>query len=80
MQTLSQTEHVIDALGGTGKVADLTGRSPQAVSNWRARPTFPPETFLILTEALKAKGMSAPRALWRMSPEATGNNSRTEAA
>lgn len=68
MQTLSQTSHVIDALGGTGKVAALTRRRPQAVSNWRARETFPPETFLILTEALKAKGLSAPRLLWRMSP------------
>ena len=69
MQTLSHTGQVIDALGGTAKVAKITSRKPQAVSNWRSREAFPPETFLILTAALRDKGLSAPSSLWRM-PEA----------
>lgn len=66
MDTISQTSSVIDALDGTKAVAQLTGRSPQAVSNWRRRQTFPPETFLVLTGALTLRGKAAPATLWGM--------------
>ncbi len=63
MDTLSQTGTVIDALGGTATVARITGRKPQAVSNWRRRDTFPPDTFLVLSGALTLKGKSLPASL-----------------
>ncbi len=60
------TSEVIDALGGTAKVARLMKRRPQAVSNWRDRPAFPPETFLAFRTALETIGHAAPPKLWRM--------------
>lgn len=62
---LTTTNAVIDALGGTKKVAILTGRPDQAVSNWRRRG-FPPETFIVLTDALNAIECIAPSELWSM--------------
>lgn len=67
MDTFSRTGPVIDALGGTAEVARITGRTPQAVSNWRKRATFPPDTFLVLNGALTLKAKTAPATLWGMS-------------
>lgn len=63
---LNSTDEVIDALGGTSKVANLAGVIPQAVSNWRAAGSFPPDTYVLLKAALKKNGKSAPDSLWRM--------------
>lgn len=63
---LSTTESVMDALGGNQAVAELTGSTPKAVWNWRAGKTFPSNTYIALTTALKAKGKSAPPSLWGM--------------
>lgn len=67
-QALTTTDEVIDALGGTIAVARLVGRRAQAVSNWRGRVRgkFPPETYVLLTEALKRQGQAAPMTLWGM--------------
>lgn len=45
---------VIDALGGTAEVAKLTGKTPQAVSNWRTRG-LPGDarTYAVITAALR---------------------------
>lgn len=68
MNTLRTTDEVIDALGGNGAVSALTARGATAVSNWRskARGKFPPETYLVIQQALAEKGLSAPPALWSM--------------
>lgn len=66
MDELLTASDVIDALGGTSKVARLTGRSMQAVSNWRERGAFPAETFLLLGDALGKAGRTAPASLWGM--------------
>ena len=67
MQTLSSIEQVIEALGGTKAVAELTNRaSPSAVPNWKLRKSFPLNTYLVMKAALHAKGASAPDALWKM--------------
>lgn len=58
------TSPVIDALGGTSVVARLTGRGPSAVSNWRLRPRFPPNTYLAMSQALLVQGSFAPAWLW----------------
>lgn len=70
MDTLQDTNQVIKALGGRSQVASLTNRTTQAVTNWKARQVFPPDTFVILTEALAEKGLKAPVSLWRMSEAA----------
>jgi hypothetical protein len=59
---------VIDALGGTVEVASITGRSRNAVAQWRGFKTLPANTYLVLTEALRARGFDAPAWLWGQEP------------
>ena len=68
MDHLTSTGDVIAALGGVQAVAHLTGREYDAAWNWKRFPHFPPDTYLVMTDALKAKGKSAPASLWRMVP------------
>mgnify|MGYP001614088726 CR=1 FL=1 len=63
---LTSTSDVIDALGGIGAVAQMTGRKYGAAAQWPHFTSFPSNTYLVLTEALKAKGLTAPAALWGM--------------
>lgn len=63
---LTTASAVIDLLGGNPAVARLTGRRAQAVSNWRRFNAFPADTYVALTEALKAIDASAPNSLWGM--------------
>lgn len=57
---------VIEALGGNVAVRRRTGRSPQAVTNWRARGRFPRETYLLINGDLRRLRCSAPASLWGM--------------
>ena len=66
LEILETTTDVIDALGGNRPVAELTGRTAPAVSNWRKFGVFPANTFVILADALEKRGKSAPSALWGM--------------
>lgn len=66
METLSTTSEVMDALGGNLAVAELTGSNNKAVWNWRVAETFPANTYVALTQALLAKGKTAPASLWGM--------------
>lgn len=66
MVQLKTTSDVMDILGGNTIVAEITGRSAQAVSNWRKFSTFPSNTFVILKAALAVKGYIAPDSLWGM--------------
>jgi len=66
MHELRTTTEVIDALGGNQPVADLTSSTNKAVSNWRGFPTFPSNTYVVITEALRRRGKTAPDALWGM--------------
>ena len=65
METIYTTSEVLDALGGNQPVAELTGSTPKAVSNWR-KSTFPANTYVSMTRALKRIGKTAPTALWGM--------------
>ncbi len=65
-RTLTSTVSVFDALGGTQAVADLTGRTYKAAFNWRSFKTFPSDTYLVLTTALREAGHTAPDSLWGM--------------
>jgi len=78
METLSTTSEVMDALGGNQAVAELTGSKPKAVWNWRGFETFPSNTYVAMTEALLAKGKTAPASLWGM--KATSADPEKESA
>lgn len=66
MDELSSTVAVIETLGGNQAVAELTNSTNKAVSNWRSFETFPSNTYVAMTEALRAKGKTAPASLWAM--------------
>jgi hypothetical protein len=68
MASLKTVPEVIAALGGNDHVAKTIGASYNAVSNWRARGTFPAHTYLILNEMLRRRGHRAPDSLWAMTP------------
>lgn len=61
---LPSVNAVIDALGGTKAVAELTKRGATAPCNWRRRQMFPPATFPVLMSALEAIDHTAPKHLW----------------
>lgn len=63
---LETVDAVIEALGGRMAVAALIDRSPQQITNCRASGTFPPTTYLVMTEALAARQRRALPRLWRM--------------
>lgn len=64
---LKTAEDVIDALGGLPALAKLTGRKDSGVPwNWKAAGRFPPNTFLLMQGALRARGYRAPAELWGM--------------
>lgn len=66
MEQLNTTLEVIVALGGNQPVADLTGSTNKAVSNWRGFDTFPSNTYVAMIAALRAVGKTAPASLWGM--------------
>lgn len=63
-QILTSVEEVIEHLGGTGKVARLTGSTVPAVCNWRTYGRFPATMFLVMTQLLRRRGAVAPPGLW----------------
>jgi hypothetical protein len=63
---LTTTNEVIEALGGIRAVADLTGRKYPAAWHWSTWKAFPSDTYVVMTEALRAAGKTAPDSLWGM--------------
>lgn len=63
---LPSVESVIEKLGGVAAVAERTGRTPDAIYVWRKSNRFPAHTFLLIREALKVEGCTAPASLWNM--------------
>lgn len=61
---LKTVDEVIDAVGGTGAAARLTGRKPQHVSNWRSEKRIASETYLIFKLDLAKRKFRASSALW----------------
>ena len=54
---ITSASQAIDALGGTGKVAQMFGLSYQVVTNWKVRG-LPPDTHYELAPLLRKKGHS----------------------
>lgn len=65
-KTLHTTTEVIEALGGSRAVGEITGRTLAAASNWHRFETFPANTFVAITAALEKRGYHAPPSLWGM--------------
>lgn len=71
MVELTTTEQVIEALGGLPKVMEMTGASYRRAFNWKSSETFPSNTYAVMTEALKARKLTAPITLWGMIEQPT---------
>lgn len=65
-EMLETATQVFDALGGNAGVGKLTGAKSSAMSMWRQAESFPPNTYVAMTDALRALGKTAPDSLWRM--------------
>lgn len=66
LRELTTTADVIEALDGVGAVASLTGRKYGAAFNWKGFVKFPADTFVVMQDALRARGYVAPSSLWGM--------------
>jgi len=66
MDDLKTVAEVFKALGENPGVAELTGAKASTLSMWRAAGSFPSNTYVVLTDALRAVGKSAPDSLWKM--------------
>jgi len=65
-EILETFSEVWDALGDRQGVADLTGAKPSTLSMWKKAGSFPSNTYVVMTEALRACGKTAPASLWSM--------------
>jgi len=54
---------IVDALGGTSKVARLFGVTAPAISNWRAANRFPPRTHFKLYRLCLERGVDLPMSM-----------------
>lgn len=61
---LGTIDSVVEALGGSAKVAELCGVGTSAVSNWIARGKISKGSFLVVRDALAAKGLEASPAVF----------------
>lgn len=67
LEYLTKTGEVMDALGGTKKVAKLTQcKNISQASNWRSFATFPSYTYVVMIKALRRRGKTASPSLWGM--------------
>jgi len=65
---LETVDEVIEELGGTKAVAELTDRRKDSsvVLMWKNRKRFPANTFTAIQPALKRRNAAAPNSLWGM--------------
>jgi hypothetical protein len=63
---LDSAADVIDALGGVHATAELTDTNYKAAHAWKQRGRFPTKTYLVITEALRLRGLQARADLWKM--------------
>lgn len=66
LENLETVADVFTALGENPGVEAITGSKPSTLSMWRAAGSFPSNTYVVLTEALRARGKTAPDSLWKM--------------
>ena len=71
---LKTVDAIVTELGGTGAMASLARVGDSAVSNWKARRTIPSDQYMVVSEALRAKGKEADPALFGFVPPLTEND------
>ena len=67
---LTSVDDIVEALGGTGKVARATGVVPSAVSNWRAAKKIPSDQYLNISTMLKEIDQTAAPGVFGFAPPA----------
>ena len=66
LENLETVDEVFSALGENPGMAALTGNKPNTISMWRHAEKFPSNTYIVITDALRARGKAAPVSLWGM--------------
>lgn len=67
MKKLRTAKDVVEALGGLTAVCELTGANTKQAWNWIGRAeTFPSNTYVVMTRALRRRQAQAPAWLWNM--------------
>jgi hypothetical protein len=66
LSTILTTADVIDSLGGNTAAAKLFGVKYNNITNWRTFGYFPPDTYVMIQEELRLRGLVAPDHLFRM--------------
>ncbi|WLA80352.1 hypothetical protein [Bradyrhizobium elkanii] len=66
LEPLKTFEQVFKELGGNAGLESLTGSKASTISMWRKAGGFPSYTYILLTEALRERGKTAPFVLWGM--------------
>jgi hypothetical protein len=65
-EMLETFSEVWDALGGRQGLTGLTGAKTSTLSMWKKAESFPSNTYVAMTDALRAVGKTAPASLWGM--------------
>jgi hypothetical protein len=65
-EMLETFSDVWDALGGRQGLIGLTGAKTSTLSMWKKAESFPSNTYVAMTDALRAIGKTAPASLWGM--------------
>ena len=55
---------LIDALGGTARVAEIANVGMSAVSNWRKFDRLPPRLYLRISAVARDRGIEVPERLF----------------
>lgn len=64
-QRLHTARTVVRALGGVDGVERLTGALRTSIFNWMMFRRFPAHYYVVMHNALRARGFTAPHILWR---------------
>lgn len=65
---LETVEAVIEALGGSGKTAAITGVTAPAVSNWKERGRIPSDKYFAIAAHLKGTGKEVSPVVFGAAP------------
>lgn len=63
---LHSASEIVAKLGGNAAVARMTGRTPQQIWNWKNSGRLPPDTYVILLDALTVFACTADPSIWGM--------------